>query len=69
VGEAAAVTNPEEHPVNIRTRKITSLILAGSILAGGATGLAVSSATANDNGSPSMSVQQARGGQNAPAAV
>lgn len=55
--------------MNIRTRKITSLILAGSILAGGATGLAVSSATAHDNGGQSMGTQQARGGHHAPAAV
>ena len=55
--------------MNIRTRKITSIILAGSILAGGATGLAVSSATAQNNSGPSMCVQQARGAQNAPAAV
>lgn len=55
--------------MKVRTRRFTSLILAGSILAGGATGLAVSSATAHDNGGQSMGAQQARGGHHAPAAV
>ncbi|MFM9019167.1 MAG: hypothetical protein ACKORG_06965 [Actinomycetota bacterium] len=59
--------------MNIRSRKITSLVLASSILATGAAGLGMSSAMAHDNGggqtatrqdsSPGQGAQPGQGGQ------
>lgn len=55
--------------MKIRTRKFTSLLLAGSILATGAAGLGASSALAHDNGGSSTATSQQRDGHRAPAGV
>lgn len=52
-----------------RSRKITSLLLAGSILATGAAGIGMSSAMAHDNGGTQGAARQARAGHQMPAAV
>lgn len=44
--------------MNIRSRKITSLVLASSILATGAAGLGMSSAMAHDNGGGQTATRQ-----------
>ena len=46
--------------MNIRSRKITSLVLASSILATGAAGLGMSSAMAHDNGGGQSAARQDR---------
>lgn len=56
--------------MNIRTRRITSLIVAGGILAGGGLGLSASSALAHDNGGMQQGPRAERGGHHGmPAAV
>lgn len=56
--------------MNIRTRRFTSLVLAGAILAGGAGGIGVTSALAHDNGGTSSAQRQQRDGhRGAPPAV
>ena len=55
--------------MHIRSRRITSLLLAGSILATGAAGVGMSSAVAHDNGGGQASARQERTGHHMPAAV
>ena len=56
--------------MNIRTRRFTSLVLAGAILAGGAGGIGVTSALAHDNGGQSSAPRHQRDGhRGAPPAV
>lgn len=55
--------------MKIRSRKLTSLMLAGSILATGAAGLGMSSAMAHDNGGEQSTSRQHRADHNRPAAV
>lgn len=56
--------------MNIRTRRFTSLILAGAILAGGAGGIGATSALAHDNGGASSAQRHQRDGhRGAPPAV
>lgn len=55
--------------MKIRSRKLTSLMLAGSILATGAAGLGMSSAMAHDNGGGQGAAREHRAGHHMPAAV
>lgn len=56
--------------MNIRTRRFTSLVLAGAILAGGAGGIGVTSALAHDNGGQASTPRHQRDGhRGAPPAV